>query len=588
VQVLIEKARKTNPVKEGTLEGMIDFSNCIRNLVSTMEIVKYDGHMRNPQLMGELVSKLPVNLRLKWGKIVMLKPDYTLKDMVEWMEPIARAVSCISIPKITPDAASEDKNRQHGKETRRNDGRGFKDFRKTEAVCAAVTKKGPHCQFCETDGHNLDSCKKFDKETPDGRWQWVMEKRKCMGCLHYGHGIKNCKTKEECGQNGCKAQHHRSLHRELESEKEKTEVVSHASVNVSNHVLLRILPVVLSGPKGKVETFALLDSGSTCSLIEADVAQKIGVTGEVDPLKISGVHGMMSTDYKSERVEFEISGTNEKQVFTMKNVRTVKRLGIPGQTTNIEKWAKKWEHLRNTDIQSLKNATPTVLVGEDHFKLAFISEVIEGPKNAPCLSRTKLGWMLHGNVGEFKDRVDEDFTLYSRNGKTREEIEEEKEEKRQARERREKYNRSKPYLADICRKVRKPRQPDEELVITTSTRRNDAIDSSKSAPDQQKLPTHDNYDVLHVTDGGLNIFMSRKKYEAMKKKAKDKDVKINDSDALDSRDIVDVSRTASTGGSMSSSEQSDKRNKPEKPPKSLVRHLPTTNEDEPTGENGMY
>jgi hypothetical protein len=48
---------------------------------------------------------------------------------------------------------------------------------------------------------------------------------------------------------------------------------------------LKIMP--LGGPLGEVEALALLDDGSTITLIDA-VALKIGLDGEVAPLCMNG------------------------------------------------------------------------------------------------------------------------------------------------------------------------------------------------------------------------------------------------------------------------------------------------------------
>ena len=52
---------------------------------------------------------------------------------------------------------------------------------------------------------------------------------------------------------------------------------SHRSSHTT--VLLQVVPVTLYGPKGYFNTHAMLNTGSTCSLLLADVAEKLGLDG---------------------------------------------------------------------------------------------------------------------------------------------------------------------------------------------------------------------------------------------------------------------------------------------------------------------
>ena len=59
VQSLIEKAKAMKSFRGGYIIGIIDFANAVVNLSSTMELLKSDGHLRNPELRQQLVAKLP-------------------------------------------------------------------------------------------------------------------------------------------------------------------------------------------------------------------------------------------------------------------------------------------------------------------------------------------------------------------------------------------------------------------------------------------------------------------------------------------------------------------------------------------------
>ena len=50
-------------------------------------------------------------------------------------------------------------------------------------------------------------------------------------------------------------------------------------VSSKSRVLLQVVPVTLYGPGGQLNTHALLDSGSTCSLVVEDIANALNLDG---------------------------------------------------------------------------------------------------------------------------------------------------------------------------------------------------------------------------------------------------------------------------------------------------------------------
>ena len=62
---------------------------------------------------------------------------------------------------------------------------------------------------------------------------------------------------------------------------------SHRSSHTS--VLLQVVPVTLYGPKGYFNTNAMLDTDSTCSLLLADVAEKLGLVGPLESVLLNGI-----------------------------------------------------------------------------------------------------------------------------------------------------------------------------------------------------------------------------------------------------------------------------------------------------------
>jgi len=178
-------------------------------------------------------------------------------------------------------------------------------------------------------------------------------------------------------------------------------------------MLLSIRSVVLKGPVGETTTYTFFDEGSTCSMIEESLAKKLGLQGYSDPLSLQWTSEITHEDSNSKRVTLEIAENPNQEYYEINNVRTMKNLNLPIQTMDYGKMVANWDHLRKVKVDSLKEAQPLVLIGQDNIDLIFAREVIEKSRNSPMLTRTKLGWVIHGSTGLVKGRVDSEVSYHS-------------------------------------------------------------------------------------------------------------------------------------------------------------------------------
>ncbi|KAG5869256.1 hypothetical protein JTB14_017081 [Gonioctena quinquepunctata] len=71
-------------------------------------------------------------------------------------------------------------------------------------------------------------------------------------------------------------------------------------------------PVELSGPEGKVDTYAVFDGAFPITMIDAKLADEIGATGPFEALKMKWTNSMTSEEYDSKKVNLRIRGQNEE------------------------------------------------------------------------------------------------------------------------------------------------------------------------------------------------------------------------------------------------------------------------------------
>ncbi|GBP08133.1 hypothetical protein EVAR_2926_1 [Eumeta japonica] len=123
-----------------------------------------------------------------------------------------------------------------------------------------------------------------------------------------------------------------------------------------------MIPVVIRGATATLSTFALLDEGSTVTLMEAAVAERVGATGPKEPFTI-------------ERVAGARINANDRYPTT----------------------SSKSEHLADIRSQiTYASGTPTILLGQDNWHLIVTRGVRSGGLQQPAASFTELGWVLHG------------------------------------------------------------------------------------------------------------------------------------------------------------------------------------------------
>ena len=171
--------------------------------------------------------------------------------------------------------------------------------------------------------------------------------------------------------------------------------VFHVIICRRESIFLKILPVKLCGPTVSIFTYALIDDGSTVSLIDKRIVNRIGVTGERTRLSLKGISVDDGIVYLSKRVSCQIQGIPEGSKYVLQDVFAILDLRLPIQTITL-KDIRSHPHLRDIDLATYDNVRPTLLLEQDNVALIVVYESKVGKKDAPAASRTKVGWALHG------------------------------------------------------------------------------------------------------------------------------------------------------------------------------------------------
>lgn len=322
-----------------------------------------------------------------------------------------------------------------------------KDHTTDERIINKPVKK---CIFC-CKLHNINKCDKFLALSVSDRWQFIKKNKVCHRCLeNRSHKFNLCKTKSPCSVGGCIYKHHSLLHNldnnqnmlshadvknyfasdsesettvkvpvNIEAIKKETEscdleVTAHAatvpstpSVSKSeSRPLLKIVEVLVTGPKGTVQTYALLDDGCTTTFIDSEISKRVGIEGPTKRARIDCVGGLVR-DCDVEYVNFKIKGRHCIDSYEVRGARSVENLGINYRSTVNREDICKYSYLSDLgDVLCSEEAQPKLIIGVDNWHLTIAKSIRKGKSHQPVAIYTALGWVLYGFVSSKTSKTD--------------------------------------------------------------------------------------------------------------------------------------------------------------------------------------
>ncbi|XP_062714101.1 uncharacterized protein LOC134290893 [Aedes albopictus] len=422
VHCLLVKIRHAPAPNVNKLDTLINVGREIRNLVTYIEAANLQDHLSNPMLLSELVGKLPPSLRLDWGLHTQKVPQVTLKAFSDYVTSIKAAACKVSLP----NESSQEESRRGKKEkggfvnahsidekrvtecSTRNTNNTSSS--KKEFLPRSETFKPKPCPVCNRNDHKLRECEKFIGFNVDQRKRLVGEMKLCQRCLG-SHGKWPCRMKQSCEVDGCAETHHKLLHPSKPKTNSSVQPAGSSGVIYAHcsrqaGVLFKVLPVILSSNGKSVLTFAFLDDGSNLTLMEEEIADELGLQGNVSSLCIQWTGSVTRKEPTSRQVELRISGVHGGPEYTMSEVQTVPHLDLPQQSLDYEKLSKEFPHLRGLPVRSFSNAVPKVLIGLDNAALKLTLDKRERRSREPIAAKTRLGWTIFGGAQGGQQRAD--------------------------------------------------------------------------------------------------------------------------------------------------------------------------------------
>lgn len=296
----LDLVKAVAPISDNRIELLVQFADKVNNMRNVLKSCNSEHHLANPTLLEELVLKLPLSKRWTWAEHQSgIKPYATIEHFCLWLNKIA------DLADLIPTAAAASHPRTSNDKDKKDRG--------SVLLVSTEDDKVPSCHVTtcsNSNNHKTFDCPAYVSMDVDRRWELVTKEKLCFQCLEkrYQKGKRHpswrCR-KKSCGFEGCKGHHHISLHKtathslnanapEFSAPTNQITGTEECYMNIQEDteakVFFKIVPVNVYGPLGSRRTFALLDEGSTITLMNRDLADDIGLKGESRPISIKGIH----------------------------------------------------------------------------------------------------------------------------------------------------------------------------------------------------------------------------------------------------------------------------------------------------------
>lgn len=152
---------------------------------------------------------------------------------------------------------------------------------------------------------------------------------------------------------------------------------------------------MLYGNGKSIELFAFLDDGSSSTMLEAEVANLLGIEGPNEPLALGWTGDVTRIEKESQRIEVTIAGGNNGKCFLLK-AKTVGPLKLPSQTVDYEELCETHPQLRHLPLKSYTSVSPRLIIGVDNARLISSLKNRESAAGDLIATKTRLGWSVYG------------------------------------------------------------------------------------------------------------------------------------------------------------------------------------------------
>ena len=203
VTELMNELFESKRIEKVNDKNLVSFSIKVKDYVATCKSLNREVDLQNEHGLTMLSLKLgSTNYFQPWQRKKNVNQDLNLEDFANFLQEKVREMPVvISSPKddTRPQNPKQFKGRHNTHQSSdNNDG-----------------KRTFSCYKCKQE-HPIFKCPEFKALKVPERWNFVREKKLCVGCLRHTHSISACPTMRKCNIDGCTKAHNRFLHSNTE------------------------------------------------------------------------------------------------------------------------------------------------------------------------------------------------------------------------------------------------------------------------------------------------------------------------------------------------------------------------------------
>ena len=399
-------------IRSSDAKDLVKLADQMMLCSATLKGLNYHSDLNACRTLSAIVQRLPHHIQMKWSerasRILRSKREPTFDELSAFVSDQGdTALACLAyMTKHRPN----DNNRSDVRRPPENRGPSVRPATVMTTLTGTKDNECPaspskFCVCCRQT-HYLDQCQLFEDMTVAARYSTLKRHNLCFLCLKPNHSMKTCRSRKDCGLNGCRGHHHPMLHQSgsPDDRSHSTNPVNVASINyvaLSERMpvqrsSLAVLPVRLRGPLGEVTVNAFLDNGSDTTLIHRSLKSRLGLTGEPTSLIVDTMNGkgeITTTPVSLELISSD--GTATIQVHRAWTVDALPNIKVASPPMDLQAWS----HLDGVPLPPLQDSDVQMLIGTDVPKAHWVWDQRTGEPDNPYSVRGPLGWVILGPVG---------------------------------------------------------------------------------------------------------------------------------------------------------------------------------------------
>ncbi|XP_030845109.1 uncharacterized protein LOC115925437 [Strongylocentrotus purpuratus] len=402
-------------------KGLQKFADELKISMETLRAMDLLQEISSQRELLKVAERLPYYLKGRWLKLVRdirqqeRSPD--ISDMARFVSNAAEEANDPVFGDLTATTKRvETSNPAFNKKSTRSN-----YMYATEVTEVAVNLK---CLKCRQE-HSLFGCDSFKSMAPEMRFQFAQDNRLCFNCLQSGHTSRFCRLNRRCSVQGCQRKHTKFLHfaqdasssagrmtttqAPVETQNNEVHQVQNGFVKKcvtgAGRCVLPIVPVRVraQGENVFVNTYALLDSGSTSTFCTATLARELNATGRKQSLSLTTLE-KRNSPIETSVISLIADTGPDTDCVKLPCVYTRDAINIRDtHIANVDD-ISGYHHLEGINLPIIERHEVGLLIGQDSPEALIPIEVRRG-QHGPYAVRTKLGWSVSGPVGSSSDGV---------------------------------------------------------------------------------------------------------------------------------------------------------------------------------------